>query len=176
MLLSFFRKFINSEENEDNFEMLQLTSMPESQEMIRKYTKLVITELDPDELVIFEKELESFFKNPLPPKKSGFQKDNPLGAGDIFGEMSSYTQPVALAIFSVIFFTYNSLKRKDKKAIRKVVVERVKDLLSTNSLTKEQAKEYKSLIIMVLDDFPSIPNDEKKKIAEIIIAKFFMQE
>lgn len=175
MLLSFFRRFINREENEDNSAILQLTSMPESQEMIRKYAKLVVAELNPDELIIFEKELESFFKDPLPPKKGGFQKDNPLGAGDIF-EMIIYTLPVALAVVSIIYYTYNIIPKKDKKAIKKAYIEKVKELIDPNSLTKEQAKEYKSLIIKVLGDFPAIPDNEKQKIAEVIIAKFFMKE
>ena len=171
-MLSFFRRFINREESENNSAILQLTSMPESQEMIRKYTKLVVAELAPDELIIFEQELESFFNDPLPPNKDEFQKDNPLGSGDIFGEIITYTPPVALAVVSVIVYILNIIPKKDKKAIRKACV---KKILDPHSLTKEKAKKYERSIKEALELF-QIPDDEKQKMTGVIMAKLFMEE
>jgi AcrR family transcriptional regulator len=126
---------------------------PEGQELIQEVSKRIVAEVDPEELVLFDELMESYFANPHP---SSPEKDDPLGFG--LGEfVSLVTLAAGAAVSAVLTYILNEVIETIQEEGARAITERIRDWLNSESaakaLTAEQLKRIQEITIQQAELF-----------------------
>jgi hypothetical protein len=126
---------------------------PEGQELIREVSKGIVAEVDPEELVLFDELMESYFANPHP---SSTERDDPLSFG--LGELVILVTPAAgAAVSGALTYILSYCLAIGVIETGPRVVEGIKGWLNSEpgakALTAEQLKQIQEIAIQQAELF-----------------------
>jgi ABC-type Fe3+ transport system substrate-binding protein len=135
------------------------TDSAEGRSFITQVSQSVVSEIAPEELVLFDDLLQDYFKNPTPPDLSAKASDEPLGFG-LEGVLIALTPAAAAALKAVVDYLLGPTAQGVMKEGSAAIVNKVKQLLNPADKSAPAGEQAK------VDHEPT-PDSNKERLAVV---------
>ena len=157
------------------------TKSSEGQKLIKELSKVIVVEVAPEEIDLFDELVVEYFRDPTPPDRSQTQKDDPLGFG--IEETLIAVTPSATAVANIIInylltevikITESERAEEVKRKIKALFSSEREDKVKPEPLTKEQLENIRKLARKQAINF-GIGPERAERMADALIGSLALQ-